>query len=314
MNLYRISISPLTAFGTPIVGDTLFGQFCWGIVQRYGEAKLAACLEGYTDDNPFLILSDAFMQNYLPLATLPSSYWTAGEETDRKKLKKKKWLPIEALDGDSRLWQSRALTDSEQAEVFGVDELLIERDQTHNSINRLTGTTGQGDSFAPYESPQWWYQSNIRLDIYCLLDEIKLSLDEFTRVLNDIANYGYGRDATIGLGKFACNEILPIETLSASPTANAYFTLSSSCPKAGEFDSSHSYYQMSTKFGRHGGLEVLSGNPFKKPILMIQTGAVLKPKNWHLRQYVGQGLGDVSVSQPEAVHQGYAIVVPFELA
>ena len=75
MQAYLLTLSPETAFGTPLVGDTLFGQICWGIAEQYGETRLEACLQGYTADHPFLVVSDAFPQNHLPLPTLPSGYW-----------------------------------------------------------------------------------------------------------------------------------------------------------------------------------------------------------------------------------------------
>ena len=36
MQAYRLIIQPETAFGTPLVGDTLFGQISWCIVEQIG--------------------------------------------------------------------------------------------------------------------------------------------------------------------------------------------------------------------------------------------------------------------------------------
>ena len=75
MDALRLTLTPQTAFGTPLVGDTLFGHLCWGIAEAYGEARLRALLDGYCDGNPCLIASDAFPAGHLPLPTLPSAYW-----------------------------------------------------------------------------------------------------------------------------------------------------------------------------------------------------------------------------------------------
>ena len=115
MQAYRLIIQPETAFGTPLVGDTLFGQNCWGIVEQYGETRLEQCLQGYTDKRPFLIVSDALPKDHLPLPTLPSAYWQQDAETDRKKLKKRQWLPETALAESSRRWQMQAKNNHELA-------------------------------------------------------------------------------------------------------------------------------------------------------------------------------------------------------
>ena len=70
-----------------------------------------------------------------------------------------------------------------------------------------------------------------------------------------------------------------------------------------------------TRFGRHGDRAVSLGNPFKAPLLLADTGAVLSPVAGRLdaRPFVGQGLGGarnpISLVLPETVHQGYAPVL-----
>ncbi|PIW72238.1 MAG: CRISPR-associated protein Csm7, partial [Hydrogenophilales bacterium CG12_big_fil_rev_8_21_14_0_65_61_21] len=50
-------ITPLSAFGTPPKGDTLFGQLCWALRNRLGEARLTQLLDGYTVGRPFVVIS-----------------------------------------------------------------------------------------------------------------------------------------------------------------------------------------------------------------------------------------------------------------
>ncbi len=309
MKHLRLTLKPLTAFGTPLAGDTLFGQICWGILQRYGAEKLGSCLQNYLKDDPFLVVSDGFPAGYLPLPSVPSFYWESSENADRKKLKKKKWVPVSALTVMFSQWQSLSYSDEELAE-----QLVVETVQPHNSINRQTSTTGRGDGFAPYAMPQWWYRSDSEWHIYILLNERLLSQEGLLVVLNDIAQSGYGRDASIGLGKF---EIINVEMLpgwGAPAAANAYITLAACCPQGKNFNAQHSFYQMNTKFGRHGGLQATAGNPFKKPVLMAKTGALLRPQKWEPLLFVGQGITGVSETQPEAVQQGYAPAVPVNVS
>jgi CRISPR-associated protein Csm4 len=304
----RISLRPLTAFGTPLVGDTLFGQLCWTLRRRHGEARLEALLEGYTEARPFAVVSDALPAGFLPLPTLPSTFWRKNEAEDRKALKGKHWLNTEHLGLELPEWQSSARNDEE---AYG--EAPLSAMQPHNAINRLTGTTGADGGFAPYASPQRWYGAEARLDVYIVLDEERLTWAELLAALADIGAGGYGRDASAGLGKF---ELEP----AAAPANPAWgdglqpgrhwLTLANCAPQGLGYDPENSYYQITTRFGRHGDVAALGGQPFKQPLLMAKLGAVFTLPEPDARRYLGQGLGHVSKSDDRAVHQGYAPVVP----
>ncbi|WP_274571306.1 type III-A CRISPR-associated RAMP protein Csm4 [Neisseria leonii] len=305
MQAYKLTLCPETAFGTPLAGDTLFGHICWGIAEQYGTGVLADCLHGYTDNRPFLVVSDAFPDGYLPLPTLPSAYWLTGAETDRKKLKKKQWLPENALGTDSRLWQQQAQSGAEIS-----PHLAGSHRRPHNSLNRQTCTTGTGGRFAPYESEQIWYADGSTWAVYCLLDEGRLKKASLQRVLENIGQTGYGRDASSGLGKFSVRQFAESGLFRAQ--GNAVLTLAACCPQNLGYAARHSYYHTQTRFGRHGNVQARSGRPFKQPVLMAQTGAVLSG-TVSGRPYVGQGISGISHSQPEAVHQGYAPALFFDL-
>ena len=89
-------------------------------------------------------------------------------------------------------------------------------------------------------------------------------------------------------------------------------TLAPCCPQGQGFDRAHSYYQTLTRFGRHGNVQATAGNPFKKPVLMAQSGAVFGGEQ-HGRAWIGQGIGDISTTLPATVHQGYAPVIALNL-
>ncbi len=73
MKFYKFVIKPKGAFGTPLTGDTLFGHMCWAFAEKYGEEKLEEMLEDY-DQNPFLIVSDAFFSGYVKKPTISDLY------------------------------------------------------------------------------------------------------------------------------------------------------------------------------------------------------------------------------------------------
>ena len=65
-----------------------------------------------------------------------------------------------------------------------------------------------------------------------------------------------------------------------------------------------------TRFGRHGNIQATAGNPYKSPILMAQTAAVISTRPE--QPYLGQGIGGISASLPATVHQGYAPIIAIE--
>ena len=304
MQALRLTLIPQTAFGTPLVGDTLFGHLCWNIAEAYGVARLRDLLDGYTAGAPFLIASDAFPAGHLPLPTLPSDYWTAGDETDRKKLKKKQWLPLEALKEPVRDWQKHAKSNDNIAA-----HLISSHSQAHNRINRAIGSTGDA-RFAPFTSEQNWYAPNSQWQLYLLHDAARISRDELERVLKNLGHSGYGRDASTGLGKYHVDALEESELFQRE--GNAAMTLAPCCPQGQGFDPERSYYQTLTRFGRHGNVQATAGNPFKKPVLMAQSGAVFGGER-HGRAWIGQGIGGISTTLPATVHQGYAPAIALEL-
>lgn len=307
MNSYRITIQIESAFGTPLVGDSLFGQFCWAIANHFGEARLTTLLQGYAEQQPFAVFSDAFPADHLPLPTLPSRFWQKGENEDRKALKKKQWLAISDLDKPLAEWQLLAKAEK---------NILAKtaKDQPHNTIRRDTQSTGTG-IFAPYVSTQIWYAPQSKLDIYLVIDENRLTLAECEKLLTDMGKLGFGRDASIGLGKFSLTHIEAVNF--PTHNANAFLTLANCAPQKLALEKSRCYYQITTRFGRHGDIKALSGNPFKKPVILAKAGAIFTPQTAERERqavrFLGNGLVNISYAQNEAVHQGYAPVIPVQI-
>lgn len=316
MKRFRLTIQPRSAFGTPLAGDTLFGQLCWSLRHQLGNERLDHLLDGYTAGRPFAVISDGLPKGFLPLPSLPSSFWNNSDE-DRKLLKKKCWVSLEAVGSPLAEWQSRASTDSDAVKtITGVTTALItEQAQPHNSINRRTGTTGEG-KFAPYSQTQIWFHPAMQFDLYIVLDESRLSIAEFEAALSHIGQTGFGRDASIGLGKFDLVGPAMHETFAriADEPPNAWLTLAPCAPQGQAFCPQRSYYQPLTRFGRHGDIAVQAGKPFKRPILLARGGSVFWPEKFDpARLFIGQGLTGVSDVMPETVHQGYAPVFALTL-
>lgn len=314
-----IDLRPQTAFASPLQGDMLFGQLCWVIRHFWGESYLNQLLAGYTEGKPFLIVADPFPAGHLPLPTLPSVFWR-GQATDpsqRKALKKKVWVPYAALSESLSTWQDHA----KPADDETVNASRLHQQQPHNSINRLTLCTGKDAGFAPYSVGQYWYHPNSVWTVHLLLDTSRMAAEPLLQALAAMGETGYGRDASNGLGKFTVQQLTTPPQWATPAQPNAWFTLAPCAPQGGQWQAARSFYRPFTRYGRHGDVAAVSGQPFKKPLLLAATGAVLSPvteSDWG-RGWVGQGLGGggrgsvLSDVLSNTVHQGYAPAIAIDL-
>jgi len=308
MQTLQATLAPRSAFGTPMKGDTLFGQLCWALRNRQGEARLIGLLDGYTAGRPFAVVSDALPAGHLPRPAWPGHCFNAPAATDRKVAKKRVWLPVEHAATPLADWLVHCRSAHEMP--GGAPQ---SHPHPHNAIDRRSGTTGEG--FAPYSLTRHWYGEGTRLDLWIALDETRLSSAELEQALTDIGELGFGRDAGIGLGRYRL-EALAAAALPAQSDANAWLTLAPCAPQGLRWDTARSFYTVFTRFGRHGDAGVHSGRPFKAPVLLAQTGALLTPAEFIPQAFTGQGLGgDGSLSKAisATVHQGYAPVVALRL-
>jgi CRISPR-associated protein Csm4 len=84
-------------------------------------------------------------------------------------------------------------------------------------------------------------------------------------------------------------------------------------------DALHCYWLPVTRFGRHGGVAALggAGGPFKRPLMLARTGAVVTCRTPSSALFQGCGLGGseqpLSGVIPGTVHQGYAPVIALNL-
>lgn len=303
MQWLRLRLRPLSAFGTVPLGDTLFGQLCWALRHREGEPRLAEFLSGYTSGRPFAVVSDLMPAGFLPRPPLPSRWLDVVAPQQRKRIKRARWMPAEALAEGPAAWVRRAT----EALDAGVAPEPSVRPQQHNSLHRLTGTTGSGP-FAPYTMDQLWYPAGTELDCHVVFDADRTSAESLRGFINDIGATGFGRDASIGLGRFEVTHAT--ETSAEEPAeANAALTLAPCAPQRMGLDPERSWYQVFTRFGRHGDQAVQSGRPFKAPLLLAKSGGLFAADAGPPLPWVGQGLGgdgSISLAIPETVHQGYA--------
>jgi len=289
MKLYKTTITPKSNFLTPLKGDTLFGQLCWAVRFIFGKKRLEELLSDY-DKDPFLIVSDGFASGYLPKPKMMSDL--LDENVSDKKINRKKiWLTQKEL-GNGEYHKAR--TDKEINNIDKKDTVV------RNSINYKTATT-EGDKFSPYDIKEMSFSNK---DIYFLL-RFDFELEDLTKCLNFVSKSGYGKDSTIGKGRF---EFTPFEEVNKSDISNTYIALNPFVPH--NLQCEEIYYEPFTRFGKSGANRAFK-NPFKKPLIFADYGAVIKFEKKTDIEYVGKAVTNISTYK-DIVHQGYGVVLPIK--
>lgn len=341
MRLYEISLRLTGGLGTPLIGDTLFGQFCWQAA--YDPGLLDAGLEGQLQryaESPFAVFSSAFprftengrviyafKRPDLPLAWLspPPSTSRLQRLEHLKEVKKKKWLLLEdslrldftRLTDDAGLWErllSQAPSEVQRlCRRAGGRQPLVSFSQPHNTINRQRLTTGKAP-FAPYTQEVHFFVPGTELAVFVLLNEEATDIERLSRGLSRIGQGGFGRDASIGLGRFAITGRRELP-LPPAQEADALYTLAPCVPVPDSFNDGDAFFTPFVRFGKHGDRLATSRNPFKAPVVMAAEGAVFRPKDPQAlaRPYFGRAVTGISKAEPVTVAQGYAPCLPFRL-
>lgn len=300
MQGFKVEVTIQSAFATAPKGDTLFGYFCWILAEMDGASELSKMLEGYTKGEPFAIFSDFLAGDRILFPPVPTAH--LGIEfnpNERKTFKRKRTLSIEKLN---ELGNVIDKTTKEACEDISATEPK-ESIQMRNRLSRILGTTGE--SFDPFASKRFDLKESSGT-IYVLLDTNRISVEKFEKIVKIMGKSGFGKDATIGRGRFRVDKIEPIKW--ESKDHNAILTLSPSILYDQGFK--EAYYEPFTRYGKHGGA-LSHGTVWKNPILMADSFALIRVEN--LPKFIGKGLGSdgtLSVELYETVHQGYAIALP----
>jgi CRISPR-associated protein Csm4 len=301
MQGYRVEITIQSSFATPPKGDTLFGYFCWMLAEKKGSSALTTLLEGYTQGKPFAIFSDLLVGDHILFPPIPHAHLgITFDPKERKTLKRQRALSLQKLSELGNVIDKDTKKECEDISVTTPTESI----QIRNHINRLIDTTGE--SFDPFASKRFDWEQQKKATLYLLLDTNRLSKEDGVDILEAMGLSGFGKDATIGRGRFRVDKIEPFHW--ESQGHNALITLSPSILSGQGF--TEAYYEPFTRFGKHGGW-LSHGTVWKNPILMADSFALVKAEN--PPQFIGKGLGGdgtLSVQLYETVHQGYAVALP----
>lgn len=283
MKLIKVKITPHSSFVTFPKGDTIFGHFVY-----HSFLKGEEVFKNYVNEKPKIIFSDILPDRYIYKPTLPLKAFGV-DESKKKEFRKKSWIAIESL---------------QQGELLEAKELSFYKTEikVRNSLNRVSFSTDDSGEFAPFslEELTFTYQPVI----YVLFDEEAFDAKEILERLNLIGKVGFGKKGSIGKGHFSAeldSEFKGFKKLES----HYYLTLSPTILNRQSDIICKAYYNTFNRFGKSHS----SQTPFKKPLLMADSGAVVKLKKRLSDNYIGRAV-DNGINQQSLV-QGYSIVVPF---
>jgi len=219
------------------------------------------------------------------------------------------WLPQEVLDSTINQFNLASILIWFLTKGCGQPNVPKEAVVPHNTINRLTGTTGDKGSFfftreyhiSPAEPPVF----------HLLAGSACYGAGQIKDLMTAGLEAGYGKYKSRGKGKLTVETVKPA-ALPAAENPNAVMLLANCVPA--ETDPACGFWKLTTKFGKLGGHWAVgphpSGihNPFKKPLVMLSAGAVLNTES--PRPFYGRLVKQIHADFPEICHYGLAPAIP----
>lgn len=314
MNLYKITIKPISSYCSPLQSDTLFGAFCWSYLYGYGESALQKLISNYKSGMPDIIFSNAFPSGRLPMPVglNESVKETALLETKQERYKKyiadksRKQAVTVSLDGFNDIINGK----------HGVAELdngcsLEPREEPQlewrNMVSRETDTVENIDGASSlFEVEQFFTEGLFDIYLYSTFAPVMLK-----DVLTKMFSYGIGAQRSVGKGGFHLEgEVEPFQGFRYPPDPNGFVALSNFVPQRG--DPTEGRYKAFVKYPKVSNTEKPEDSPFKKPIIFLQAGSVFRVQP--VKEFYGScvehiALKDGAVSD-DIIIGAYTIAVP----
>jgi len=293
MKYAKLTIKPKTPFLSLLQSDTIFGNFAWGYRYVFGEKELKEKLP-----SNFIVFSDGFIKGYLPRPFFKPYF---GDEVN-KSIKKTSLLPekivFDLIDGfnegkfDLHSTTPEAMVveylKNNDINLPGREVSIIQK----NAINRLTDTT-EGRLYTIKEE-----YSNIEYEIYFYTS---LEKNDVEKVVDFISKRGYGKDKSVGKGRFEFEIDWDFEEKRYFEKKGKYFLNLSTMLK--DKNSKLIYGKSITKFPKSGG-EFAYFKPFKNPILVYIPGSVFEVNGNEI-------VGEMEKVNEDVYQNGYAIGLMF---
>jgi CRISPR-associated protein Csm4 len=322
MNIYALALKQKSGLLSELQSDTIYGHFCWRLMERLGIDKLTEFISLYKNGNPVFLVSDGLLkvkdEIRFPRPFVFSKPEAKEKKTDkiiefveRKKNKEKNYLTLSELNA---FLESGKVTIEEKTDS-SVDRkqtkkhlpLIYESLRVSVQIDRTTFTSSEGRVFS-------YNPKHTRDDVsYVILLKVfnKNAFDSFDcrNILYDTFTIGFGKRKSAGYGQFDVIEFEGFGGIKSEPQqSNAFMVLGNYLPSHADGVTPIGY-EINVKYGRLGEELSLSVNPFKNPVVFMTAGSCFRTDN--SKKFYGRitNEGEVSPANSFAVQFG----MPFTL-
>ncbi|MCX8093976.1 MAG: hypothetical protein N3E50_07430 [Candidatus Goldbacteria bacterium] len=352
MNIFKITITPISPFASPLQSDTIWGQCMWMIKFLKGENYLISLLNEIKENKKFFIVSSGFVNDEVLLPFIPleiekekelqNKFNTIKEDYEKEtgdkiqkdsdflfylfmKKNKQKKMKINEIFKNTNLniQQLYNLFDDKKIKYFISNiknnknkSSLENKIQENISVirNRINRLKNTVDIGALFDSYITFYAEQLHITIYIKTD--CFNIDELKDLFENFGKYGYGADSSIGKGLF---KVIKIEQLQIeeNKSPNYILSLSNYIPDEKEVVLNESYYSVFLKQGKlgseySGGINGNTRSYVKVPLIMIKEGSLLKVKE--NKQVYGKIITDVNKYNSNIIHSGQTFDIKLNLS
>lgn len=287
MKTYKIRLTTYSGILTSFQADTIFGHLCWVVAHRDGCESLIKFLKPFNEGSPPFVISDGFPMDLFP-KPLSAEFLFASDK--KKEIKKIKFIHWKEFD---------SIRKCKECEIKEADPTKY-KTTPHNKIDRLSWTTPTTGGLYSLEE---FFIPYVSVYLKVVSDEWK---ERVINLFTTLSKTGYGSKKSIGKGQFEVEDIKEFN-FEKIKNADGFITLSNFCPI--KDDPTEGFYRTFVKYGKLGEEFTFCGNPFKKPLVMIKTGAVFKT-DANPKDFYGGIVNNIAPAKPEVVQYAYAFTVP----
>ncbi len=315
----KLSLKPKSGLLTPLQSDTIFGHFCWRMVEVKGEEVLRKFLGLYQETKPVFTLSDGLFEvdgevvfpRPLELPT-DSAYSLEKLETInnfllRREILARKFISAEHLqlflDGKMEEYEQRFSLENEQISSSIYEELRF-----HVRINRES-FSGEDKTLFQIK-PQYLAEETGFALLVKVIDKQAYLDYEVENILLGIFETGYGKKKSSGYGAFSVLGFSDYNLLKEPEEGSGFLSLGNYLPSRSD-NSQPGYFDFMVKYGKLGENLSSGNNPFKKPIILMKPGSCFKTNA--SKPFYGRitTSGEVS-AEPEVYHCGMPLTLNYK--
>lgn len=312
----KLSLNPTSGLLTPLQSDTIFGHFCWRMVEMKGEEELKKFLDLYIEGKPVFTLSDGLFEVNgevlfpKPLKQTPlTNELLAKEEKVKKFLRRKeergrKFITAEHLqlflDGKMDEYEEMFASENQQISPSFQEDIRI-----HVGIDRDTMKSEESKLFQT--KPEYLDEGTVFALLIKVLNESAYSEFEVESILRDVFETGFGKKKSSGYGAFTVNAFTDYSLIKEPEAGSGFMTLGNYLPAASD-SAQPGFYDYMVKYGKLGENRSSGSNPFKKPLILMKPGSCFKTQT--AKPFYGRMTTPGEISLESEVYQ---CGIPFTL-